>query len=64
MRSRSACEVTRSLPTLRLSARETVIFDTPTRAATSAMVGGRDAGAEALVGGNGLSRNWVRRQAA
>jgi hypothetical protein len=55
MRWRSASEVARSLPVLRLSARDTVIFETPTRAATSAMVAGRGKGAEALVGGKVLS---------
>lgn len=52
MRWRSASEVARSLPALRFSARDTVIFETPTRAATSAIVAGRD-------GGGGFGRGQV-----
>jgi hypothetical protein len=45
MRWRSASLVLRVLLPLRARARETVIFDTPRRAATSAMVTARGAGA-------------------
>ena len=41
MRWRRPSEVLRSRLSTRFSARETVIFDTPTRAATSAMVTAR-----------------------
>ena len=47
MRCRSASLLLRGLLSLRLSARDTVIFDTPTRAATSAMVTAAVAGAAA-----------------